>query len=303
MRPESSRDAYLSRMTMLGADNLPLLCYNGGMPQLLCPKVDFHVHAFPDDVAERAIHALLETYQVSAVTDGTVAGLLQHMRVSEVAYSVIQPVATKPSQVRSINDWAASRADAGIICFGAIHPDYEDVPGEIERIVSLGVPGIKIQGNWQGVYVDDPKMRPIYEAAQGRLILMFHSGEELAPFEEMKATPRRLAAVHRDFPDLTMIAAHMGGYRMWDEVEECLLGGDVYFDTSACFPEDLPDGRFLDFIRRHGAERILFATDCPFGDALDDIPRLMQMGLTDRELELIFCKNAERLLGDRTHSG
>ncbi len=236
---------------------------------------------------------------MQAVTDGTVAGLLRHMRASDVAYSVVQPVATKPSQVRSINDWAASQTDPGIICFGAIHPDHEDAPAEIERIISLGIPGIKIQANWQGFYVDEPKMRPIYEAAQGRLIVMFHSGEELAPFEEMKATPRRLAAVHRDFPGLIMIAAHMGGYRMWNEVEEHLLGKNVYFDTSACFPEDLSDARFLDFIRRHGAERILFATDCPFGNALDDIPRLEQMGLTDTELELIFCENARRLLGDR----
>ncbi|MGB9620731.1 MAG: amidohydrolase family protein, partial [Armatimonadota bacterium] len=207
--------------------------------------------------------------------------------------------ATKPTQVRSINDWAAGRTEQGIICFGAIHPDYDDVQSEIERIISLGLPGIKIQGNWQGVCVDDPKMTPIYEATEGRLIVLFHSGEELAPFEDMRATPRRLAAVHREFPNLTMIAAHMGGYRMWDEVEDCLLGQDVYFDTSACFPKDLPDDRFLDFIRRHGAERILFATDCPFGDALDDIPRLMQLGLKDSELDLILSGNARQLLGDR----
>jgi predicted TIM-barrel fold metal-dependent hydrolase len=278
------------------------MCYNCVMLDAFDPIVDFHVHAFPDEVAERAINALLEAYHVRAVTDGTVGGLLRHMRESKVAYSVVQPVATKPSQVRSINDWAASRTEPGIVCFGAIHPDYEDVRGEIERIISLGIPGIKIQGNWQGVCVDDPRMMPIYEAAQGRLMIMFHSGEELAPFEEMKATPRRLAAVHRDFPNLTMIAAHMGGYRMWDEVEECLLGKDVYFDTSACFPQDLPDSRFLEFIRRHGAERILFATDSPFGDALADIPRLLQMGLTDSELDLIFSKNARRLLGSRIPS-
>jgi hypothetical protein len=261
--------------------------------------VDFHVHAFPDDVAQRAIHALLETYQVRAVSDGTISGLVDYMGKSGVDYSVVQPVATKPSQVRSINDWAASHTDARVISFGGIHPDFEDVPGEIDRIVSLGLPGIKIQGNWQGVYIDDPAMRPIYEAAQGRLIVLFHSGEELAPFEEMRATPARLAAVHREFPGLTMVAAHMGGYRMWDEVEEHLLGKDIYFDTSACFPKDLPDERFLDLIRRHGAERILFATDSPFGDALADIPRLTQMGLTDRELELIFGGNATRLLGNR----
>lgn len=221
------------------------------------------------------------------------------MSVSGVAYSVLQPVATKPAQVTSINDWAASQTDPHIISFGGIHPDYEDVTGEIERINLLGLPGIKIQGNWQGVYIDDPKMYPIYEAAQGQLIVMFHSGAELAPFDTMRATPQRLAKVHSDFPNLTMIAAHMGGYLMWDEVEEHLVGRQVYFDTSACFAKDLGDEQFLRMIRNHGAERVLFATDLPFGDPNADIPRLQTMGLTDDELALIFRDNARRLLPGR----
>lgn len=222
--------------------------------------------------------------------------MLAHMDKAGVNWSVVQPVATKASQVRSINDWAASHTDPRIVSFGGIHPDYEDVAGEMERIVSLGLPGIKIQGNWQEVYVDDPSMYPIYEAAQGRLIVLFHSGEELAPFDIMRATPKRIRQVHDDFPKLTIVAAHMGGYRMWDDVEKYLLGRDVYLDTSACFPADLPDERFIDLIRRHGVEKILFATDMPFGDPLDDMPRMLSLGLSDSELELIFWRNAQRLL-------
>jgi predicted TIM-barrel fold metal-dependent hydrolase len=261
--------------------------------------VDFHVHIFPDDIAGRALEALITAYRVEAVTDGTVSGLLAHMETSGVGWSVVQPVATKPSQVRSINDWAASHSDPRIISFGAIHPDCEDPGGEIEKIIASGLPGIKIQGNWQNVYIDDPRMYPIYEAAQDRLIVMFHSGDELAPLKEMKATPAHIAKIHSDFPKLTIIVAHMGGYRMWDEVEEQLLGKDLYFDTSTCFPEYMPDERFLRLIRIHGVERILFATDSPLGDATKDIPRLMQMGLSDSELEMIFWSNAKRLLGDR----
>ena len=261
--------------------------------------VDFHCHAFPDKVARRALDALLTVYEVRPNTDGTISGLVRHMDTCGVNRAVILPVATKASQVTSINNWAASRNNPRIVSFGGMHPDCEDAPSEIERIVSLGLPGIKIQANWQNTYVDDPKMYPIYEAAQGRLIISFHSGQELAPLEELKSTPRRLARVHTDFPDLIMVAAHMGGYLMWDEVDECLVGKDVYMDTSACFPEYLDDSRFVDIIRRHGAEHILFGTDMPFGDPSDDIPRLMNMGLTDAELELILGKNAQRLLGER----
>lgn len=260
--------------------------------------VDFHVHAFPDDLAERALKALIETYKVPTVTDGTVKGLTEHMRASGVNYSIIQPVATKPTQVRQINDWVSKITEPGVVCFGAIHPDCDDVPGEIERIISLGLPGIKIQANWQGVDVDDPKMFPIYDAVQGRLIVMFHAGREIADFGPIRACPKRLANVHREFPKMTMIAAHMGGYKMWDEVEEYLVGKQIFFDTSACPANDIPDDRLLSLIRRHGVERVLFATDSPFGDARKDISRLLRLGLKDSELEMIFWQNAEALLGN-----
>ncbi len=269
------------------------------MTKLRYQIVDFHVHAFPDELAQRALQNLIATYGVPAITDGTVSGLVEHMKACGVSYSVIQPVATKPSQVKSINEWAASREEPGIISFAAIHPDCENVAEEVERIISLGLPGIKIQANWQGTYVDDnTRMYPIYEAAQGRLIVMFHAGNELAPTEEIRATPERLARVHRDFPNLTMIAAHMGGYLMWDEVETYLLGKNVYFDTSACSHDHFPDERFLKFIRQHDPEHVLFATDSPFGSAESDIQRLQALGLNDTELERIFWRNARELLGN-----
>lgn len=264
--------------------------------------VDFHVHVFPDGVAERALQTLTQTYNRTPVTDATRDGLLAHMAKSGVSFSVIQPVATKPSQVRSINDWASSHCDPRLISFGSVHPEYDDVPGEVERIISLGLPGLKIQSCWMGQYVDDPIMFPMYEAARGRLIITFHSGDELVHFEDLMATPRRLANVHRQFPDLTMICAHMGGYKMWDEVEEFLLGTGVYLDTSACFPAEMPDERLLSMIRRHGVDRVVFATDSPFGDACNDIPRLLGLGLTDDEIERVFWRNAEVLLGDRLNS-
>jgi predicted TIM-barrel fold metal-dependent hydrolase len=279
------------------------VCYNGLVPiEQALPNVrvvDFHVHAFPDAVAERAMAVLSEAYDREPVMDGTVSGLTALMERTGLDYAVIQPVATKASQVQGINNWAASIKDPRIIAFGSMHPEYADIASETDRILSLGIPGIKIQATWQGLYVDDPRMYPIYEAAQGRLIIMFHSGDELGDFPQILATPQRIANIVRDFPNLTLIAAHMGGYIMWDEVEECLIGKKLYLDTSACFPEQLPDERLLKMIRNHGAQNILFATDMPLNDPVTDATRLAHSGLTDSELEMILSGNAKRLLPDR----
>jgi len=103
--------------------------------------------------------------------------------------------------------------------------------------------------------------------------------------------------VHHAFPGLAMIAAHFGGYRMWDGVREHLVGTGVCFDTSYCPPEDLPDDDMRDLIRAHGADRIVFGSDFPFGDPAPDLARLLDLGLEREEVEAIAWRNADGLLG------
>lgn len=260
--------------------------------------IDFHVHCFPDELAERATTALLDRYQVASLSDGTVAGLLRHMEQSGVDISVIQPVATKASQVTDINDWAASLQSERISAFGALHPDFPDPGAEVARLLALGLRGVKLQPQWQDFYPDDARLGPMYTALAGRLPVLFHAGNEAFPVSVLKSTPERLRRLHERFPALTIIAAHFGGYLTWDEAEEYLVGEEnVYLDTSFCLPEVMPDGRFRDMMRRHGVERVLFATDFPFRDPAVDLARLMRLGLSQDELEAICWRNAARLLG------
>ena len=259
--------------------------------------IDFHVHAVPDQLAPKAIAQLCDTFNVKLHYDGTIGGLRERMAATGVSASVVVPVATKPEQVRSINDWAACANSEDVICFGAVHPDYERIEKEIDRIITLGLKGIKIQPDWQGCAVDDPKMMRTFGAAEGRLVVIVHAGQEIEPFPKVLSTPAAIRKVHDTFPYLTLIAAHMGGFRMWDEVREHLLGTEVYFDVSYCPPEDLADDDFRDMILTHGVDRILFATDGPFGDAEKDLARLRGLGLPEDALAAILYHNADALLG------
>ena len=55
---------------------------------------------------------------------------------------------------------------------------------------------------------------------------------EQAPFH---STPSEILMLHRRFPKLKIAAAHLGGFGMWDEVEETLIGEDVFLDLSHTF--------------------------------------------------------------------
>ena len=259
--------------------------------------IDFHVHVFPDEVAPKALARFVEVYGSAPLSDGTVAGTLAYMDEAGIDVFVPQPVATRPSQVEGINDWAISVRSDRVIPFGAIHPDYPNIRQEMERLVSAGFRGIKLQPDWQEFYPDEERVFPIYEAAEGRLAVLFHAGREIEEMDIVRSTPARLLKVHQKFRGLTLVAAHMGGYRLWREAEESLSRTGVYFDISYCPDEELPDSEMVRLARKHGLSRILFASDFPFADPKRDAERLARMPLSADEKEDIAWRNAARILG------
>lgn len=257
--------------------------------------VDVHAHAFPDAIAAAAVEALAAEGGIRPHYDGTVAGLLAAMDRGGVDRAVVVPVATKPSQVRSINDWVASVACERIVPFGAMHPDFEDPYAEAARMAALGIRGIKLHSQHQGFLPTDPRMEPVYQAAEAcGLIVLFHAGGYVVE-RAMEPRPAEFAAVLDAHPRLVCVLAHMGGYRRWDEVREYLCGRDVYLDT-AYVPRNMPDEQFVALARDHGIERILFGTDGPWTDAGAEIEYLDDIGFTPAERAAILGGNAARLL-------
>jgi uncharacterized protein len=218
--------------------------------------------------------------------------------VRGVDRSVIMPIATKPSQVRGINQWAAGvgRQYPEIIPFGTLHPLQEDWVPEIESLAADGIRGIKLHPDYQEFFVDDPSVTPMYRAlADAGLIVLFHAGVDIGLPPPVHCTPDRLARVLDTAPNLTVIAAHMGGYECWDEVERCLVGRRVFFDTSYAMVTLSPE-RMRQLIKAHGADQILFGTDSPWTCPKTEIEKLRSLSLSEEEIDGILGGNAERLL-------
>ena len=261
--------------------------------------IDFHTHAFPDGIAAAAIASLEEEGGVTAVFDGTVAGLIDTMDRAGVAVSVVQPVATKPSQVRRINDWAATISSERIVCFGAIHPDLDDPAAEIARMSALGLRGFKMHPEYQLFEPDEPRLDTLWSAAaEHGLIAFFHAGADIA-FPTVRGTPDAYARLVDRWPGLTVVLAHMGGYECWPGVVEHLAGRNVWLDTSYTLGH-LPDEEFVALVRAHGADRVLFGSDGPWTDPAVEIAHLRRLGLAPAELDGILGANAARLLATGT---
>ena len=265
--------------------------------------IDFHTHAFTDSIAEKAVAKLEQTvidagFKERAVTRGAVSQLLEKMDEWGVDRSVILPIATKPSQQTSINNWAAEVMCERLYCFGTVHPDAEDALTELERIKSLGLKGIKLHPDYQNFFANEERLFPIYsKCAELKLPVIFHAGFDVLSPDCIHCTPQMSAEVIEKFPDLTVILAHLGGNELWDDVEKYLVGKKVYLDT-AFVDGHISDDQLLRIIRSHGAEKILLASDCPWHPASAEIGMIKRLPISNEEKELIFCKNALRLLED-----
>lgn len=261
--------------------------------------IDFHTHAFNPKVAERAIEKLEQISGLKAYTRGSVDGLINRFDEWGVDAGVMLSIATKPTQQQVINDWAAEINDTNsrILAFGSVHPDAKDAPDEIQRIKELGLYGIKLHPDYQNFMVDDPRLDEIYECiTEAELPVIFHAGYDCMSPELIHCPPERSANMLKRHPKMKVILAHLGANEYWQDVYDLLAGtdGEVYFDTS--FTANCPDELMLKIIRKHGAERILLASDCPWESTQKMIEKLLRLDLGDAEREAIMDKNAARLL-------
>jgi predicted TIM-barrel fold metal-dependent hydrolase len=259
--------------------------------------IDFHTHCFADELANSAISILAQKADIPALLDGTLSALKESMHTYNIAYSVLLNIATKPSQTEKINSWAASVQKDSIISFGSIHPKYVNWENELNRIKELGLKGIKFHPEYQEFYVDDEAMYPIYEKAfELGLIIIFHAGEDLGFKPPFHCTPERLNKLIRHFKGGTIIAAHMGGFRYWDDVEKCLVGEDIYLDTSFCLGYmDIEQKQRI--IKNHGYKKIIFGSDSPWKNQGEEVQRIKELCLGKEAEDAIFYKNAARFLG------
>jgi predicted TIM-barrel fold metal-dependent hydrolase len=259
--------------------------------------VDFHTHIFPTDMASKTLDSM-EKRSIPSYSDGTLEGLIQSMDAAGIDLSVVSRITTKPEQVRPVNQWLLGTKQERIQPIATWHPDCLVEPDSLTRLKGQGFKGFKLHPDYQGFLADDRMMYPFYEAAQAEgLFILFHAGLDQGLPGPLNAPPERLAKIHKDFPELSMILAHMGGEDIYDRTEACLLGRDIYLDTSFVLRK-MPLNILERFFDKHPAERFLFGTDSPWVDQSLDLKFLFSLCfLTEADKEKITGTNAAQLLG------
>lgn len=255
--------------------------------------IDVHCHIFPEKIAEKAVAAIGRYYNIKMFSSkGTVEQLLKSGEKIGVSKYLVHSTATKMEQVVPINNFIAETISKNkkFIGFGTLYPGLEDMDDEVDRMISIGLRGVKLHPEFQNFSLDDAGVMDIFRVIEGKLPALIHMGDE----NKDTSSPDKLAAILDKFPRLVVIAAHLGGYQMWNESIRYLVGKNVYFDTSSSlFKLDGPAA--VEIIRRHGVEKVLFGTDYPMWGHVEELERFDKLSLTEKERKMILYENAVRL--------
>ncbi|MBR6727340.1 MAG: amidohydrolase family protein [Clostridia bacterium] len=266
--------------------------------------IDFHTHIFPDKIAEKTIAHLSEKGGIPPFSDGTVNGLLDKMEQAGVDLSVTLPVLTNPDKFESVNGFAAevNRAFAKkgrrLLSFAGIHPKCDNIAEKMAWVADHGFLGVKLHPDYQETYIDDEGYAEILSAAKAHnLIVLTHAGVDCGfPGLPVRCTPERARRLIDRVPYGRLVLAHCGGLDLYDDVLELLCGRDVYLDTAYVL-RFIGRDTFTEILRRHGADRMLFATDSPWSDVANDVRLLRAFELDKTVEDKIFFENARKLLG------
>ena len=265
--------------------------------------VDFHTHIFPPAIAPRTIQSLREgAMRCSGVdiipyTDATADGLRASMKADGIDLSVVMPIATKPSQTESINRYAADISCDGLLSFGSLHPMGDDPEGTLERLAEAGFRGIKLHPEFQSFFIDSPESLRVLRCAERLgLLVLLHTGKDVGIPPPVHCPPQRLRGILDHVSGTNIIAAHLGGFGQWDEVMTYLIETPFWFDTAVVAEfSDLETAKQI--VVAHGTDKVLMASDSPWGGQKKAADFVRAMKLDARAEEDILGNNACRLLG------
>lgn len=264
------------------------------------PIINIHAHIFPEKIYVKAVDSIHSFYDLPMAKTGQIQELISEAKAFSVVKTVVFSTATAKSQVRSIHAFirdTVSMAPDELIGFGTLHPDMsvDEITEEVSLITEWGLRGVKLHPDFQNIAADAPAIHSIASALQGRLPILIHAGDYRFSYSH----PEQIARLAKTHPNLTIIAAHFGGWSEWYKAPQYLSGlPNVYVDTSSSFAF-LSREKALELISAFGSDHVLFGTDYPMWALEKELNFIRNLELSEVDLRKILFENAAKILNEK----
>ena len=172
-----------------------------------------------------------------------------------------------------------------------------DAVRELRRCVrELGFRALRIVPWLWGLPPDDRRYYPLYveciELDVPICLQVGHTGPLLSS-ETGRPIPY-LENVALDFPELRIVAGHIGAPWTQEIISLATKFPNLYVDTSAYKATRYP-ADFVEFLRGRGSKKVMFGTNYPMLTASACLEGVGGLGLTDEAEQLFLSDNAKRV--------
>lgn len=217
--------------------------------------VDAHTHLGADEDGQRLLPAALIGFLDEIGPEARACAFPFHDPDRSPAYR-------RPND--QVLAWAAD-SEGRIVPYCRLDP-ADDPVGEARRCLARGARGIKLHPRAQSFTFGGPAVESIFAVAdEAGVPVLVHAGRGMPRMDP-------LADLASRFPDVTLVLAHtamadqgMFAHRLADHP-------NVLYDTACFSPYDV-----VELFARVSAERIVFASDVPYGRPLGGLYQAMRV--------------------------
>ncbi len=258
--------------------------------------INAHCHIYPEKIASKAVMGIRDFYDLDMSLNGTIDGLINDGNKVGVVHYLIHSVATTPKQVKSINEFISGEVKKHpdlFTGFGTLHPDGDDIQGDFDYLIELGLKGVKLHPDFQQFALNEERAFELGEVINaGNVPVLIHCGD----FRYNYSNPEQLIPFLDKFSELTVIGAHFAGWSMWEDATRQLADTEnLYVDLSSSLYALSPETA-KELIDAYGVDRVLWGTDFPMWGSESEMEYFNKIDLTEKERSMILYENAFKLL-------
>lgn len=258
--------------------------------------INAHCHIYPEKIASKAVDGIKDFYDLDMSLSGKIDDLINDGSKVGVVHYLVHSVATTPKQVKSINEFISGEVNKHpelFTGFGTLHPDSDDIQGDFDYLIELGLKGVKLHPDFQQFALNEDRAFDLGEVINaGNVPVLVHCGD----FRYNYSNPEHLIPFLDKFPDMTVIGAHFAGWSIWDHATRQLAGRkNLYVDLSSSLYALSPE-KAKELIHAYGADKVLWGTDYPMWESTSEMDYFNKIDLTDKERFMILYENAFKLL-------
>ena len=260
------------------------------------PRIDAHVHGFPDRLAER-VRAALNTSGL--LSGGVLIGDVSR-RVAAAGFDAawILPYAHRAGVAGEVNEWSAAEVAKypNLVPGATFHPDDEDFEGLVyTALVELRLRVVKLHCSVGNFDAGDPRLEPLWRVAAAEGVpVTIHAGRE-SPGIAAAHEVERLASILEAHPALKLVLAHSGLPELETAVGLMRRFPNLYGDLTPVWQQPVPVTREL---LEEFPGRFLFGSDAPNSPipAEEQAARFDRMELSSVVRDLVMGRAALDLI-------